>query len=62
MIALLAHLTAEDKTDIKIGLTALFVLGVFRVACWAYDTRNDFERPLRHGSMNLDQAETEDRS
>ena len=48
MIALLAHLTAEDKTDIKIGLAALFALGVFRVACWAYDTRNDFERPLRH--------------
>ena len=57
MLALIAHLTQEDKTDIKIGLAALFALGVFRFVVWAYDTRNDFERPLRHFDPEEEQQE-----
>ena len=45
------HLTETEVTDIKIALTAFALLGVFRVAVWARDTRHDFDRPKKHGEM-----------
>ena len=44
-------MTDEVATDLKIALTAFFLLGVFRVAVWARDTRHDFDRPKKHGEM-----------
>ena len=45
------HLTETEVTDLKIALTAFFLLGVFRVVVWARDTRYDFDRPKKHGEM-----------
>lgn len=44
-------LSDETVTDLKIALTAFALLGVLRVAIWAWDTRNDFDRPKKHGEM-----------
>lgn len=56
---MIAHLTETQIMDIKIGLTAFALFVVFRVGLYAYDTRNDFERPKKHGSMHASQRQKE---
>ena len=48
---MIAHLTETQIMDIKIGLTAFALFVIFRVGLYAYDTRNDFDRPKKHGDM-----------
>ncbi len=43
--------TETQIMDIKIGVTALALFAVFRVGLYAWDTRNDFDRPKKHGEM-----------
>ena len=49
---MIAHLTETQIMDIKIGLTAFALFVIFRVGLYAYDTRHDFDRPKKHGSMD----------
>ena len=46
---MLARLSDETVTDLKIAFSALALLGVFRVVVWMWDTRHDFDRPKKHG-------------
>ena len=52
---MIGHLTETQIMDIKIGVTALALFAVFRVGLYAWDTRNDFDRPKKHGSMHPSQ-------
>lgn len=50
-----AHFTETQIMDMKIGFTALALLAVFRVGLYLWDTRNDFDRPKKHGAMHPSQ-------
>lgn len=52
---MIAHFTETQIMDMKIGFTALALLAVFRVGLYAWDTRNDFDRPKKHGAMHPSQ-------
>ena len=45
------HLSSEQVTDVRIAVTAFVLLAVLRVGVYAWDTRNDFDRPKKHGDM-----------
>lgn len=52
---MIAHFTETQIMDMKIGFTALALLAVFRVGLYLWDTRNDFDRPKKHGAMRPSQ-------
>lgn len=54
---MIAHFTETQIMDMKIGFTALALLAVFRVGLYLWDTRNDFDRPKKHGAMHPSQRE-----
>ena len=56
---MIAHLTETQIMDIKIGLTAFALFVIFRVGLYAYDTRHDFDRPKKHGSMHPPERKTD---
>ena len=58
---MIAHLTETQIMDIKIGVIAFLLFVMFRVGLYAWDTRNDFDRPKKHGSMHPSQRKRETR-
>jgi hypothetical protein len=48
---MIAHMTDEQWVDFQICVGALAVLAVARFALYLWDTRNDFDRPKKHGGM-----------